>query len=368
MLSSHLISKLPTYLVRLQLTYQNTGERRLSEIILHCHYATIENAAYDNWNGGMYGHDVVLFLPIETLSLVGLDELEEVRKRLLTDLNTLGEGIDNEWFNALRLDLNDDNDPEYQRAVPFSKKLPVNPDAVEFWKPGLARVFVSHRDLYKKEARELGESLEEYGMSCFIAHDTITPLAEWRDEIIKGLETMEAMIVFMTDDFQDSLWCQQEVGYALGKSTPIVPLKLGSKDPPGFISHLQAIRASMDNPFAAAKGLFPLIGKALGRQERLNEVLITAFCESPSYSDTKERFNRMEASVKSLTDAQLQQIVAAFAENGQLNGAGHLTSKYERLRHFLENATRRKLTVSRGVISEQKPAAAFADDDADVPF
>ncbi|MES3044434.1 toll/interleukin-1 receptor domain-containing protein, partial [Sphingomonas faeni] len=139
-MSSHLISKLPTYLVRLQLTYQNAGERRLSEIILRCHYATIEDAAYDNWNGGMYGHDVVLFLPIETLSLVGLDELEEVRKRLLADLNTLGDGIDNEWFNALRLDLNDDNDPEYQRAVPFSKKLPVNPDAVEFWKPGLARV------------------------------------------------------------------------------------------------------------------------------------------------------------------------------------------------------------------------------------
>lgn len=102
-MSSHLISKLPTYLVRLQLTYQNAGERRLSEIILHCHYTTIADAAYDNLDGGMYGHDVVLFLPIETLSLVGLDELEEVRKRLLADLNTLGEGVDNEWFNALRL-------------------------------------------------------------------------------------------------------------------------------------------------------------------------------------------------------------------------------------------------------------------------
>ncbi|MEG3086840.1 toll/interleukin-1 receptor domain-containing protein [Sphingomonas sp. PB4P5] len=367
-MSRHLISKLPTYLVRLQLIYQNAGESRLSEIVLHCNYATIEDAAYDNWNGGMYGHDVVLFLPIQTLSLVGLAELQEVCKRLLTDLNTLGEGIENESFNALRLDLNDDNDPKYQRAVPFSKKLPVNPDAVEFWKPGLARVFVSHRDAYKKEARELGEALEEYGLSCFIAHDTIAPLAEWRGEIMKGLETMEAMIVFMTDDFQDSLWCQQEVGYALGRSAPIVPLKLGSKDPPGFISHVQAMRGNIDDPLAAAKGLFPLIGKALGRQERLNEVLITAFCDSPSYSDTKERFDRMKASVKSLTDAQLQQIVAAFAENGQLSGAGYLTGKYERLRCFLEAVTHRKFTVAHRIISEQKQATAFADDDADVPF
>jgi hypothetical protein len=367
-LSGYLVSKLPTYLVRLQLTYQNTGERLFADLIASCRYAAIEGTAHDNWNGGMDGHDVLLFLPIETLSEIALDEITDAASRIKDDLNKLAQGIENEWFNLVRLDMDDDNDPDYQRAVSFSKKLPVNPDAVDFWKPGLARVFVSHRDAYKKEARELGEALEEYGISCFIAHDTIAPLAQWRDEIMKGLETMEAMIVFQTNDFQDSLWCQQEVGYALGKSTPIVPLKLGSKDPPGFISHLQAMRGSMDNPFAAAKGLFPLIGNALGRQERLNEVLIAAFCESPSYSDTKERFNRMEASVKSLTDAQLQQIVAAFANNGQLSGAGHLTSKYERLRRFLENVTRRNFSVSRGVISEQKPKAAFADDDAGVAF
>lgn len=54
----------------------------------------------------------------------------------------------------------------------------------------------------------------------------------------------------------------------------------------------------MTNPIAAAKGLFPIIGAGLGRQERLNEVLITAFCESPSYTDTKSRFDRMATSVK----------------------------------------------------------------------
>lgn len=367
-MSSHLISKLPTYLVRLQLTYQNNGNRRFSEIILHCHYATVEDAAYDNWNGGMYGHDVVLFLPIETLSLVGLDELEDVRKRLLEDLNKLAQGIDNEWFNALRLELNDESDPEYQRAVPFSKKLPVNPDTLDFWKLGLARVFVSHRDDYKAEARELGEALEEYGISCFIAHDTITPLAEWRDQIMKGLETMEAMVVFLTDDFQESLWCQQEVGFALGKGTPIVPLKLGSKDPPGFISHLQALRGSMANPISAAKGLFPIIGKALGRQERLHEVLITAFCESPSYSDSKTRFDRMASHVKKLDEAQLLQIIDSYAKNSQLYGAGHLTSRYERLRHFLEQATGKQFTIERREIKEVKPAPGFDDDDEEVPF
>jgi len=156
--------------------------------------------------------------------------------------------------------------------------------------------------------------------------------------------------------------------YTLGKGTPIVPLKLGSKDPPGFISHLQALRASMANPISAAEGLFPIIGKALGRQERLQEVLITAFCESPSYSDSKTRFDRMASHVKKLDEAQLLQIIDSYAKNSQLYGAGHLTSRYERLRHFLEQATGKQFTIERREIKEVKPALRFDDDDEKVPF
>ena len=34
-----------------------------------------------------------------------------------------------------------------------------------------------------------------------VAHDTIAPMTEWRLEIMRGLETMEVMLVFLTDDF-----------------------------------------------------------------------------------------------------------------------------------------------------------------------
>jgi hypothetical protein len=61
----------------------------------------------------------------------------------------------------------------------------------------------------------------------------------WQQEIEKGLETMEVMLAFITDDFHDSVWTNQEVGYALGKGVPIIPVKFGRNDPDGFIGSKQ---------------------------------------------------------------------------------------------------------------------------------
>ena len=69
-------------------------------------------------------------------------------------------------------------------------------------------------------ARRLGDALCAYGISPFVAHDTIVPMKTWQLEIEKGLETMEVMLAFLTDDFHQSTWTNQEIGYALGKSVP----------------------------------------------------------------------------------------------------------------------------------------------------
>lgn len=225
-------------------------------------------------------------------------------------------------------------------------------------------MFISHRDAHKVEARELSEALEDYGISCFVAHDTIKPMSEWRTEIMKGLQTMEVMLLFLTDDFIESMWCHQEVGFALGKGVPIISLKLGQIDPPGFISHVQAQRGKIDSPYKAATDLFPLIGEALSRQERLQEILISSFTASRSFIDAKARFDRMAKLVDKLTEAQVEQIIAAFRSNDQLYLSVYLDNQNKRLRKFLDRATTRKFEVRGREISEVK---SLADDD-DVPF
>ncbi len=347
-LNSYLVSKVPSYLVRLHLTYQNSGETRLANLIKSCRYAVIEDTSYNNWNGGTCLHDVVLFAPLTVISTIALDEIAQVTSRICEDLGKLAHGVENEGFHAVRLNLDDEKDPDCQRATRFSAKLPMNPNSVEFWKPAYARIFISHRDAHKRDARLLGNALEGFGLSCFVAHDTIVPRSEWRTEIMKGLETMEIMLVFLTDDFEQSPWCQQEVGYALGKSIPIISIKFGHRDPPGFISNFQAFRGSTENIALTARGLFPFIDEALGKPERLVDILISKLIESPNWSESKERFERLESVVTKLTDAQVAILLEGFRINDQLHDAYYLTSS-DRFNRFLKNVTGESF-VRRGAI------------------
>src|SRR5690349_21502226 len=85
-------SKLPSYLVRLQVAYSKKGVD-LGEIIAHSRYLCIEDTAYDNWNGGMYGHDVALFLPLDQLGKIDVDDQDKVANELKDKLNKCGQGV-----------------------------------------------------------------------------------------------------------------------------------------------------------------------------------------------------------------------------------------------------------------------------------
>lgn len=360
--------KLPTYLLRLHRAYGKAGDAQHRDVIGACRWTIEEDVTHDNWNGGTYGHNVTLYLPIEELDAIEIGEQGALAGRICEDLNTLSKAVENEFFNAVYIEPEDENDPWFQRSTPFITKPSVNPDNLSIWKKGLGRVFISHRDKHKAAARELADALEEFGVSSFVAHETIPANEEWRKVIVNGLETMEVMVLFLTDDFDKSTYANQEVGYALGKGIPIISLKVGHTDPPGFVSHVQALKGSTETPIASAAALFPLIGKALGKEERLQDILITSFVESPSWSDTKTRFDRMAKVVSKLTDAQLTRIVTGFRDNDQLYQAAHLVSRYERLKKFLERTTGHRFEIEANKIKKLKPAPAPFEDDDDVPF
>ena len=360
--------KPPNYLLRLHLTYSRIGKTIPSSVIASCKYMVVEETNFDNWNGGTYGHDLKLFLPIDVLSEIDLDDIHSVAEGIREDLNKLASAIDNEFVNAVHLEMDDDADLDCRNATPFSTRPIIKPEAVSFWKSGFARVFVSHRDQHKLVARELSDALSEYGVSSFVAHDTIQPMSEWRAEIMKGLETMEVMLVFLTDDFEESHWTNQEVGYALGKGVPVISLKLGRKDPPAFISHMQALRGRIDNLPAAARGLYPLIADALGRRERLQEVLVRSFLASTSFLDTRDRFDRMRSAVKKLSDDEISQIITGYYLNDQLYGSVYLDSKHARLKTFLEETSGQRFEIAGREIRKLGPPTRRSQFSNDIPF
>lgn len=295
-----------------------------------------------------------LYLPLELLAKIGLQNQSKTASRILDDLKVLTASVQNEFFSAVHLELVDENDPQFQEAKAISTKPSVNPEALPFWKPGMVRLFVSHKDMHKAEANSLAEALFSFGVSSFVAHDTIQPMSEWRKEIMKGLETMELMLVFLTDDFEESTFTNQEVGFALGANKPIISLKLGRKDPPGFISHEQALRGDINDAQSSAEALYPILAKALGKKERMDDSLIAAFLSSTDFNEAKLRFDRMATLVDKLSSSQLAMVIDGFFRNDQLYNAGHLVSKYERLRRYLERATGKSFSIDGRNIKETR--------------
>lgn len=236
----YLPSKINSYLKRLLAEYKLNGDTKYAEIISSSKFFVHEGVDFDNWNGGQYGHVVKFFLPTEQLtSLVPLKIQDKVSEKFHSDLNKCAQAISGEYISQVRFEI-DDDDFEAQNATYLSEKPFVSPDTLSIWKPNCIRLFISHRDKYKSQANRLAELLSNYGVSCFVAHDSIEPMEQWQKTILKGLETMELMLAFVTDDFHESYWTNQEIGYALARNIPIIALKLQKKDPAGFIADKQA--------------------------------------------------------------------------------------------------------------------------------
>ncbi|WP_204305911.1 hypothetical protein, partial [Stenotrophomonas maltophilia] len=84
--------------------------------------------------------------------------------------------VENENFRAVILELVDEDDPEFQKAVNLARQPHTNPDGLSIWQPGNLRLFISHRDTHKAAAKALATALLKYGISAFVAHDTIEPM------------------------------------------------------------------------------------------------------------------------------------------------------------------------------------------------
>lgn len=331
-------TKISIMLKRLLMDLERDGRVLQQDIVKHCRYLVHENVDYDGYDGGRDGQGVTLFLPEEVLCRIPLVQQDAAQHEFVQLLGHLIPSAAREYIYELRFDLADEGDVDFQKAIPFGNQPIVNPASLPFWKPGQIRLFISHRDAHKGGAHKLALALDTYGVSSFVAHDNILPMREWRHEILAGLQTMEVFLLFLTDDFVESLWCQQEVGYALGKGIPIVSLKLGKTDPPGFISNVQALKGSIGSPEALAPEVYKLIGKVLGIEERLQDGIVAAFVAAADFDQVRTRFDLMKASVPSLTPAQVDMIVQGFTDNETLHRAIYLDNQYDRLVKFMKRA------------------------------
>jgi len=159
------------------------------------------------------------------------------------------------------------------------KDLSITKEDVTFWKKEYFRLFISHESKYKEKAINLQKALSRYGISAFVAHEDIEASKEWQIEIEKALYTMDVLTAILTEGFKESEWCDQEVGFAVGKNVLILPIQNGIA-PYGFIGKYQAINSKNKSVAEVAFSIFDAISKSSKSREKMVTTLANLISNS----------------------------------------------------------------------------------------
>lgn len=112
--------------------------------------------------------------------------------------------------------------------------------AEEPWQLDQFRIFITHVAARKAEAAALKDELVQFGIDGFVAHQDIEPAKSWQKVIEAALLSCDALVALLHHGFRESSWCDQEVGYVLGRNVPVIPVACDLQ-PYGFFGALQSL-------------------------------------------------------------------------------------------------------------------------------
>ena len=324
------------YLATLSKYYEKEDQRKLQEIIVNSKHRIDAEWSYDNWDGGIYGHALYLAIP-ESIYLSTVDEKAELQSKIRDGLNKIHD-IQNEFIEEVFFEMEVPEDHDWRKdsgLLLTQNRVVPDPVANRIWDKDCFRIFLSHKAEVKKETSVLKDNLKLYGASCFVAHEDIHPTKEWQNEIENALHTMDSFVALLTDKFHESLWADQEVGFAFGRGVPIISVKLG-KDPYGFIGKFQALSCTWETAHIE-------ITKLLIKKEPMINAYINAIRSCQAY-DAGNKLSALLPFIDRLSDIQIDQLINAFSENSQLYDCYGFNGKKPRyygdgLLHHLQRIT-----------------------------
>lgn len=308
------------YLAALSRLYANEGETLLQEIIVNSKIRVHEEWSRDNWNGGTYGHGLYLSIP-EPLFLRVARQKDDIQSRIKDDINKT-HNVQDEFVEVVFLEMEVEEDRDWRKESGLllaNKRVVLPADTERIWGSKGFRVFLCHKSEVKGETGQLAERLRRYGITGFVAHKDIAATKEWQNEIEIALSSMDAFAAIITEGFHQSPWTNQEIGLALGRGVPIVPVKLGV-DPEGFIGRLQALACSWET--AALE-----LAKVLVKHEPMIEAYVTAVEECCQFDDGN-KLSEVLPAIDKLSDHHVNRLTAAFNKNGEVSGSYGFTGKW----------------------------------------
>jgi len=220
-------------------------------------------------------------------------------------------------------------DPEAPTAEVHAARGSASPlDARPYWRANHLRLFLSHVHAHKALARQVQQQLQYRYVSTFVAHVDIEPTAEWLGEIEHALASCDVLAAFLTEDFHASPWTDQEVGFAVCRQIPVIPIMLGVQ-PYGFIARYQSMRPQEGTPYLIGLGICRALLSNDATASKMSEALCRALVEADSY-EAARRCAELLPHVRSVSPGIVDQVKGAPDANRQVGEAHGVPWKIER--------------------------------------
>lgn len=147
-------------------------------------------------------------------------------------------------------------------------------------------IFASHLSAQREYVGGVERALgKRYGIDMFVAHDSIPMDANWQPEIADALARCHAAVAFLHSGFKQSAYCQQEVGWLLGRGVPIARYLFGEA-PVALLSERQGKPVGGLNEWQLADEVIEYLSTKEELRGHLVTSLARALVDSPNFDTT----------------------------------------------------------------------------------
>ena len=200
------------------------------------------------------------------------------------------------------------------------------------------KAFISYSSEEKHIGGQLKQCLTKFcGYNAFIAHDDIPGSEIFEKEIPHAIKHTDFFIPLISKNFKESVYADQETGCAVCLNKKIIPIKLDTTNPYGFINKFQALQYKKisttqtwnrtyktDNVDELAISIahigFHYEQKSIYYKKSL-ESLVYALCHSGSFDTTNVIIQILSKCKHHLSQEHVRQISQAIQTNSQIIGA-----------------------------------------------
>lgn len=165
-----------------------------------------------------------------------------------------------------------------------------------------------------------------WGIHGFAAHEDIEVHQEWAYVIEYALDTMDALVAFVSEPSIASYWCNQEIGWALGRHLLVVSVRL-DRAPAGFTNRFQALKPAEPDQLAENLRNFLLSRNETG--QLLTSAVIRSFEASNQWEEQTALSDGLEGLTWNATT--LAQLEEAVRSNRKLDYASYVFGRIRRV-------------------------------------